>query len=188
MPTETIANPLFANNPPGSLLTPQMDGWWGADPAIALATWAALVPTAGNTPSTVAAAPTAPGVGAVVQIQGWNGTASAASGGPLHPTFALSSTTADGSIIGVVQGMTTGGQGVTVLGAACKVRSFGIGLVLVDNTTVVGHALVQSTGTAGVAHDSGGVGGTQNETIGIALAALTISSGLGIIPAFIKLT
>ena len=145
MPTEVIANPLFANNPPGSMLTPQMDGWWGLDPGISIATLTSLIP------ATLGANITAPaaGVGAVVQMQSWNGLTSGGSGSPTHPTVALSATTADGLCIGVIQGGTTGLSPVQVVGQAVKVRSFGIGLVIVDNTTVIGHALVQSTGTAG---------------------------------------
>jgi len=184
MATEVESNPLFANNPPGSLLTPALDGWWGLDPNISIATLTSLIPATLGTNITAPGA----GVGAVVQMQSWDGVQSGASGNPKHPTVALSATTADGLCIGVVQGGTTGLSPVQVPGQAVKVKHFGIGLVIVDNTTVVGHALVQSTGTAGAAHDSGGVTGTTNETIGVALQALTVSSGLGIIYAFIKLT
>ena len=181
MATEVESNPLFANNPPGALLTPAVDGWWGLDPNVSLAT---LNPTTATLGANVAA-PGA-GVGLVVSLQGWNGVSSAASGSPTHPTVALS-TSGTGGIIGVVQGAQTGLSPVTVVGQAVKVKTFGIGLVRVDNTTIVGNALVVGS-TAGVAHDSGGVTGTTNETIGIALQALTVNSGLGIIYALIKLS
>ncbi len=183
MPGVIESNPLFANNPPGALLTPQEDDWWGLDPNVTLAN---LNPTTATLGANIAQPGV--GVGMVVELQGWNGVSSSASGSPTHPTVALSATTADGSIVGVIQGAQTSLSPVTVLGQAVKVRRFGIGLVRVDNTTVIGHALVQSTGTAGTAHDSGGVTGTTNETIGIALQALTVNSGLGIIYALIKLS
>ena len=40
-------------------------------------------------------------IGAVVEIQSWNGLTSGASGSPTHPTVQLSATTADGNIVGV---------------------------------------------------------------------------------------
>lgn len=183
MPGVIESNPLFANNPPGALLTPQEDDWWGLDPNLTIANLSPTVATLGVN----VAAPGA-GIGLVVQLQGWNGATSSASGSPKHPTVGLSATTADGSIVGVIQGTQTSLSPVTVQGQAVKVRRFGIGLVVVDNTTIIGNALVQSTGTAGAAHDSGGVTGTTNETIGVALEALTVGSGLGIIYALIKLT
>ena len=183
MPTTIESNPLFANNPPGYLLNEQFDGWWGLDPNITLANLVTIQATV--LPSTISQVP-APGVGVVLGIQGWDGVHSAASGSPTHPTCALG-TTGTGLLIGVAQGGTTGGSPVQVVGQSVKTRHFGIGLVLVDGTTTVGHALTVGS-TPGVAHDSGGVTGTTNETIGVALQALTVSSGIGIIYAFIKLT
>lgn len=183
MPNPSITNPVFANNPPGTLMTPQSDDWWALDPTISLAT---LTPTVAHLATNLTAPQ--PGVGLVVELQGWNGSTSAASGSPTHPTVALSATTADGSIVGVIAGAQVAGAGVTVVGQAVMVRRYGISLVIVDNTCTVGHALVQSTGTAGAAHDSGGVGGTQNETIGICLEAVTVSSGLGLTLCLVKLT
>jgi len=184
LPTDVISNPAWANNPPGALLTPQTDDYWALDPNVSVSTLTSLIPTV--LPSGL----TAPGagVGVVVELQSWNGSTSGASGSPTHPTVKLSATTADGLIVGVTQGTTTGLQAATTTGQVFKTRRYGIGLVLVDNTTTVGHALVQSTGTAGVAHDSGGVTGTTNETIGVALQALTVNAGIGIIYALIKLT
>ncbi len=128
------------------------------------------------------------GMGQCVYLQGWTGVISAASGSPTHPTVALSTTTAQGNLVGVIVGTTVVDQPVSVTGQVVMVRRFGIAKVIVDNTTVVGHALVQSTGTAGVLHDSGGVTGTTAETVGFALQALTVSSGLGYVLAFIKLS
>ena len=184
MPGVIESNPLFANNPPGSLLTPHEYDYWGLDPNIALSTLTSLVPTHLATNQVTPGL----GVGAVVEIQSWNGATSGASGSPTHPTVALSATTADGSIVGVIDGTTVGGQGVSVTGQAVRVVRYGICPVIVDNTCTAGHALVQSTGTAGAAHDSGGVGGTQNETIGICLEAVTVSSGLGLTLCLVKLT
>jgi hypothetical protein len=183
MPGDIISNPGKANQPPGALMTAQTDDFWSLDPSISLAT---LTPTV----ATIAPNLAAPGVGMgeCVYLQGWNGATSAASGSPAYPTVALSTTTAQGNLIGVIVGTTVVDQPVNQTGAIVMVRRFGIAKVIVDNTTVVGHALVQSTGTAGALHDSGGVGGTQGETVGFALQALTVSSGLGYVLAFIKLT
>lgn len=179
-----IVNPAFANNPPGALYGSQTDDFWALDPNITLATLLTLVP------ATLGANITKPalGEGLVVELQSWNGSVSGASGSPTHPTVALSATTADGSIVGVTTGSPISGSPVTATGQVLQVRRFGITKVVVDNTTTIGHSLVQSTSTAGVAHDSGGVGGTQGETIGFALQALTVSSGLGIIYACVKLS
>lgn len=179
-----IVNPAFANNPPGVLAGSGTNDFWALDPNITLATLTALVP------ATLGANITKPalGEGVVLEMQSWNGLTSGASGSPTHPTVALSATTADGLIIGVGKGSPITGNPVTATGQVVQVQRFGLGKIIVDNTTVVGHALVQSTSTAGAAHDSGGVAGTTNETIGVALQALTVSSGLGIIYALIKLS
>ena len=184
MPDPQISNPKFANNPPGVQLTPASEDFWALDPNITLATLTSNIPTHLATNITTPAL----GVGNVVELQSYNGVSSGASGSPGYPTVALSATTADGNIVGVITGTTAGGNAVTVTGQVVTVRRFGIAKVIVDNTCTVGHALVQSTGTAGVAHDSGGVGGTQNETIGVVLEAVTVSSGLGMTFALIKLT
>lgn len=179
-----IQNPKFANNPPGVLRTSEDLDVWALDPNITIATLTALVPaTLGVNISTPAV-----GVGAVVQLQSWNGLTSGASGSPGYPTVALSATTADASIVGVIDGSTAGGQPVTVTGQVVNVIRYGLAKVIVDNTTTIGHVLVQSTGTAGAAHDSGGVTGVAGQNIGVALQALTVSSGLGIIYALIKLS
>lgn len=183
MPDATLTNPLFANNPPGTLLTPQTDDWWGLDPNLTIAN---LSPTVATLATNLTAPQ--PGVGLVVELQGWNGLTSSASGSPLHPTIGLSATTADGRILGVIAGAQVVGAGVTVPGQAVLVRRFGISVVIVDNTCTVGHALVQSTGTAGAAHDSGGVTGTTAETIGFVLEAITVSSGLGLTLMMVKLS
>src|SRR5258708_24666139 len=99
MPDATLTNPLFANNPPGTLLTPQTDDWWGLDPNLTIAN---LSPTVATLATNLTAPQ--PGVGLVVELQGWNGLTSSASGSPLHPTIGLSATTADGRILGVIAG------------------------------------------------------------------------------------
>jgi hypothetical protein len=184
MPDPGIQNPKFANSPPGASRTSESLDFWALDPNITIATLTALVPA---TLGTNISKP-APGVGAVVELQSWNGSTSGATGSPTYPTVALSATTADGSIVGVIDGGNSAGTAVATPGQVVNVVRYGIVKIIVDNTTVVGHALVQSTSTAGAAHDSGGVGGTQGETIGIALQALTVSSGLGMIYALVKLT
>lgn len=183
MPTDVISNPLFANNPPGFALYAQADDYWGLDPNITVATLTLTVATL----ATNQVAPGA-GIGQLVYLQGWDGLHSAASGSPLHPTVALSTTTAQGNLIGVIVGTQTSLAPVTAPGQVVKVRRWGIAPVVVDNTCTVGHALVQSTGTAGVLHDSGAVTSTTAETVGFVLEAITVSSGLGLTLAFIKLT
>lgn len=184
MPDPVVTNPQYANNPPGVGMYPQSDDYWSLDPGITLATLTSNIPTHLATNLTTPAL----GVGNVVELQSWNGSTSGGSGSPKYPTCALSATTADGSIVGVITGVGTAGNPVTAVGQVVQVRRYGIAQVIVDNTCTVGHALVQSTGTAGVAHDSGGVGGTQGETIGICLEAVTVSSGLGLTLMLVKLT
>lgn len=184
MPNPAVLNPKFANNPPGVLYTPKDVDFWALDPNITLTTLTNLVPTHLGTNITTPGL----GVGAVVELQSWNGLTSGASGSPTYPTVALSATTADGNIVGVSVGSGAADQGVTVTGEVIQVVRFGIAKVIIDNTSVVGHALVQSTGTAGAAHDSGGVTGTTNENIGVALQAVTVSSGLGMCYALVKLS
>lgn len=53
----------------------------------------------------------------------------------------------------------------------------GICQVLVDNTTTVGHTLLVSTTHSGQAHDSGGTTYTYGTHFGIALQAVTVSTG-----------
>jgi hypothetical protein len=53
----------------------------------------------------------------------------------------------------------------------------GIMQVLVDNTTVVGDTLISSTTHSGQAHDTGGSTRTYGTTLGVALQAVTISTG-----------
>lgn len=171
-----ITNPAFANNPPGTLLTPQTDDWWALDPNISLATLTSLVPTHLATNLTTPQL----GVGACVQIQGWNGVTSAASGSPTHPTVALTTTTDNPSLVGVICGAQVVGSGVSVTGQAVMVRRYGITPIIVDNTCTIGHTLLASTGTAGAASDSGGTTTTAGETIGVVLEAVTVSSGLGL--------
>lgn len=179
-----IQNPKWTNNPPGALRTSEDLDVWALDPNITLATLTSLVPTHLATNVTTPGL----GVGAVVELQSWTGLVSGASGSPGYPTVALSATTADAVIVGVVDGSTTGGQPVTATGQVVNVVRFGIAKVIVDNTCTVGHVLVQSTGTAGVAHDSGGVTGVAGQNIGTVLEAVTVSSGLGMTYALIKLT
>jgi hypothetical protein len=53
----------------------------------------------------------------------------------------------------------------------------GIMQVLVDNTTVVGDTLICSTTHTGQAHDTGGSTRTYGTTLGVALQAVTVSTG-----------
>jgi len=184
MANPSITNPLNAYSPQGVQLTPQDLDTWGLDPGLTIATLTSLIPTHLATNIT---APLA-GVGAVVELQSWNGSTSGGTGSPTHPTIALSATTADAQLLGVITGTTVADAGVTVVGEAVQVKRFGIAKIIVDNTCTVGHVLVQSTGTAGAAHDSGGVTGTAGQNIGTVLEAVTVSSGLGMTYALIKLT
>jgi hypothetical protein len=175
MADPVITNPASANIPPGVLFTPQRDDWYALDPNISIAT---LTLTVANV-ITALTAP-GPGIGQTVYLQGWNGATSAASGSPTHPTVALATTTLQTNVLGVITGTTVAGNAVSVPGQLVEVRSYGIAGVVVDNTCTVGHALVQSTGTAGVLHDAGAVYPTEpGYALGTVLAAVTVSSGLG---------
>ena len=57
----------------------------------------------------------------------------------------------------------------------------GICQVLCDSTTTIGHTLIPSTTVAGAAHDTAGTGFTVGSTIGVALQAVTISSGTALV-------
>jgi hypothetical protein len=59
----------------------------------------------------------------------------------------------------------------------CMVGTKGICQVLCDNTTTVGHTLIPSTTHTGQASDSGGTSSTFGSTIGVALQAVTVSTG-----------
>ena len=105
-----------------------------------------------------------------------------------------SSTTADFLLAGVFLGANTPGAASlvpnSIAGGASQtamILHLGVTQVLCDNTTTVGHTLVQSTGTAGIAHDNGTTS-VAGKTIGTALQAVTISSGTKLVWAAIHLT
>jgi len=105
-----------------------------------------------------------------------------------------SSTTADALQAGVFIGASTVGTASavpnTIAGGASQtamVLSWGVTQVLCDNTTTAGHTLIASTGTAGIAHDSGATTGTASRTIGTALQSVTISSGTALVWAKVNI-
>jgi hypothetical protein len=53
----------------------------------------------------------------------------------------------------------------------------GIAQVLCDNTTTIGHTIIPSTTHTGQASDSGGTSSTFGSTLGVALQAVTVSTG-----------
>jgi len=134
----------------------------------------------------------APAIGMLMEIEGTSITP--AGDGSYTPVYVQpSATTADALIMGVFLGSsavgTVGPTPNTIAGGASQTAmllSFGVTQVLCDNTTTVGHTLIASTGTAGIAHDSGATTGTAARTIGTVLQAVTISSGTALVWARIN--
>ena len=187
MPVEVITNPGRVNNTGGVLAgtSTQLTMPVALDPNITQATINALVPTV--LPSGVAAA-SAPGVGACVELQTWNGATSGATGSPTFPTVALSSTTADFLLLGIITGWQIADAGVTInttktVPTVVQVATAGdVVAVLTDHASNItaGHVLTQSAATAGLLTD-GGTTWVAGKTVGVALTSLTISSGIGLV-------
>jgi hypothetical protein len=192
MPIHTQSNPAWVNNPGD--ISPTVEKWINhlpLDPNITQATLNALVATGSQYPAGLTAAP-APGIGALLEAQGWNGATSAASGSPKYPTFALSATTTDGLVTGVITdnlpGSASGVQSAITLGAASVVPVCTYGgpvLVLIDATSAIGNVLIQSTSNAGCATPTAVGSAVVAKTIGVCVSATTISSGLGLCFAYI---
>ena len=99
------------------------------------------------------------------------------------PVVQPSATTADFLLLGVVLGGSTKGV-AAIAGGITQVCVDGICQVLVDNTTVVGDVLVQSTSVAGEAHDNGTTA-VAGKTIGVALQAQTFVAAPTLVWAYI---
>lgn len=102
---------------------------------------------------------------------------------PAVPVVQPSATTADFLLLGVVLGGSSRGS-AAIPGGIAQVCVDGICQVLCDNTTTVGHPLVQSTSIAGAAHDNSTTA-VLGKTIGTALQAVTISSGTALVWSYI---
>jgi hypothetical protein len=98
-----------------------------------------------------------------------------------------SSTTADNLLIGVCVG--GGNQDSATAGVppgqTALIKSFGLAQILCDATTTAGNALIQSAATAGAAKNGTAV---TNQTVGTALQAVTIASGVKLVWALLKMT
>lgn len=102
------------------------------------------------------------------------------------PTVQASATTADNKLVGVIVGgePVNDGDGTTFpAGSVVKVRMIGIAQVLMDATSTAGSDVIQSTATAGCAKTGTGVTG---QTLGVALQAVTISSGTALVWCLLK--
>jgi len=126
--------------------------------------------------------------GTVVQIEPYTGPGT--TNPPTVATCQPSSTTADQYILGVIVGGQTDnlvdGNAVAP-GRVAQVQVVGIAQVLCDATTTAGYPLVQSAATAGAAKcTTSGAAPTNGEGIGVALQAVTISSGTALVWALLK--
>lgn len=109
-------------------------------------------------------------VGNVVELLGYNGTASTAT--PItttYPVVVASATTGDHLVVGVVVGGAVAGQ-APIVGGVVLVCVSGLCQVLIDATSAVGDNLIQSAAHAGNAK-TGTAASSLN--IGTALQALT---------------
>lgn len=127
-------------------------------------------------------------IGTLLEIEGFAGPGT--TNPPVVPLVQPSATTADFLIIGILVGGETaaiGGTGTPTAippGNVGVVRRVGLARVLCDATTAVGNVLVQSTTIAGAAHPTGTA--VLGKTIGVALQAVTISSGTALVYALIE--
>lgn len=102
------------------------------------------------------------------------------------PFVQASATTADNKLVGVIVGGESANDGngtAFPAGAVVKVRTIGVAQVLCDATTTAGSTLIQSTATAGCAKTGTAV---TAQTVGIALQAVTISSGTALVWSLLK--
>lgn len=105
----------------------------------------------------------------------------------------IAATSTTSLFAGVFQGSSTLGATnvvpTTFAGLPAQLAMAGVnGLmqVLCDATTTIGHTIIPSTTVAGAAHDSGATTSTAGTTIGVALQAVTISSGTALVWCFIQ--
>lgn len=123
-------------------------------------------------------------MGTVMEIENYTGP-----GTSNPPTTALvqpSSTTADNKLLGVLTGGQQTGVSLTVaVGKLATICVFGLVQVLCDATTTAGQNLIQSAATAGAAKTTGSAV-TAGQGLGVALQAVTISSGTSLVWALIK--
>lgn len=122
-------------------------------------------------------------IGTVVELEGYAGPGTG--NPPTVPVVQASATTADNLLLGVItQGTVTSAARTVAPGTAAVVCVMGICQVLCDATTAIGDALIQSAATAGAAKSGTHVIG---QTIGVALQAVTISSGTALVWAYVRI-
>ena len=126
-------------------------------------------------------------IGTLVEVNNYTGPGT--TNPPVVATEKPSSTTADSNDVGVVTGgyeATTGAASIPP-GAVAKIATFGVAQVLCDATTTAGFPLIQSAATAGAAKcTTSGAAPTNGQGIGVALQAVTISSGTALVWALLK--
>ena len=123
-------------------------------------------------------------IGTVVELEGYAGPGTG--NPPTVPVVQASATTADNLLLGVVTqaSVITSAAKTVGAGTGAVVCVMGICQVLCDATTAVGDALIQSAATAGAAKSGTHVIG---QTIGVALQAVTISSGTALVWAYVRI-
>lgn len=122
-------------------------------------------------------------IGTLVELEAYAGPGN--NNPPTVPVVQASATTADNLLIGVItQGTVTSAARTVAPGSAAVICTMGICQVLCDATTAVGDALIQSAATAGAAKSGTHVIG---QTVGVALQAVTISSGTALVWAYVRI-
>ena len=125
--------------------------------------------------------------GTVVELEAYAGPGT--NNPPTVPVVQASSTTADSLVLGVItQGPITSFATTVAPGSAAVVCVLGLCQVLCDATTTVGYPLIQSAATAGAAKcTSAGAAPTAGQGLGVALQAVTITSGTALVWAYIRI-
>jgi hypothetical protein len=129
-------------------------------------------------------------VGTVVEVENYAGPGTGVV--PTVPLVQPSSTTADIKLVGVVtQGFSNYSNNTNSIppGGIAVVCFRGIAQVLCDATTTAGQALIQSAATAGAAKTIAQASLTASnlgQCLGVALQAVTISSGTALVWAMIR--
>jgi hypothetical protein len=123
-------------------------------------------------------------IGTLVELEAYAGPGTG--NPPTVPVVQASSTTSDYLLLGVItQGTVTSAARTVAAGSAAVVCVMGLCQVLCDATTTVGGALIQSAATAGAAAPGTAAVG---KTVGVAVQAVTISSGTALVWAYVRIS
>lgn len=126
-------------------------------------------------------------IGTVVELEAYAGPGT--TNPPTVPVVQASSITADSLVLGVLAGGTVTSAAKTVAPAtAGSVCVLGLIQVLCDATTTAGFPLIQSAVTAGAAKcTTAGAAPAAGQGLGVALQAVTITTGTALVWAYIRI-